>query len=236
MTTGRTLKIAGIAVLTCATLAVAQQITGRLALTVGGFAAADQAIVVGGKTYYPESALKALGIGINRSGNTVALTGGVSGGANQTAALEGCIGEWLFNGAARVKLWSFTPLMVGGKATGWTADLEFRNGTNTTNNLYGLGQGGGATVFIAYPDDSTYPFYLIDSNGVSSSRDIPPGSSYRVKVNFGPSTSNAEQLPFDPSRKPTKLLLGFNKSQATAEAQKTMVANPSFRIRLDCQK
>jgi hypothetical protein len=218
-------------------VALAQQVTQSLSVTINGKSSSDKAVVLSGKTYYPESVLKALGISVKRVGNTVALTSkGTAGGANQTAALEGCIGETLFNGGLRVTLHSFEPFKKDDKAVGWTADLEFRNGTPAANNLYSMGMDGGTSWYIAYNDDSTYPFYMSDSNGISGSRDIPPGSSYRIKINFGPDTSNNRDLPFDPERKPTKLLLGFKKSGASADVEKLLVANPSFRIKLDCKK
>lgn len=220
-----------------ATIAVAQQISQNLQLTVNGKALSDKALSVGGKTYYPQSALAALGVTVKRVGNALALTSkGVTGGANQTAALEGCVGETLFNGALRVTLRSFEPFVQSGKAVGWTADLEFRNGTPRVSNLYNFGLSGGESWYIAYDDDSSYPFYLTDSNGLSASRDIPAGSSYRAKINFWPDTSNARELPFDPTRKPTKLLLGFTKSAASSDVQKLLPANPGFRIRLECKK
>jgi hypothetical protein len=219
-----------------AAVGVAQQVTQRYSVTINGKSSSDQAVVLGGKTYYPESVLKALGVSVKRAGNTVALTSVAAGGANQTAALEGCIGQTLFNGGLRVILHSFEPLKKDDQAVGWTADLEFRNGTQAVNSLYTFGHGGAESWYIAYDDDSTYPFYVTESNGVAGSRDIPPGSSYRVKFNFGPDTSNKRDLPFDPNRKPTKLLLGFTKSNASADVQKVLVANPSFRIKLDCKK
>lgn len=226
-----------IAVSLLAAIAIAQQVSQSLPLTVNGKASSDKALTVGGKTYYPESALFALGVTVKRVGNTVALTSkGVTGGANQTAALEGCVGQTLFNGALRVTLRSFEPFVQDGKSVGWTADLEFRNGTQQIANLYNFGAAGGVSWYIAYDDDSTYPFYPADSNGLSGSRNIPAGSSYRTKINFWPDTSNARELPFDPTRKPTKLLLGFTKAQASNSVQKLLPANPGFRIRLDCKK
>ncbi len=219
-----------------AAVAVAQQVS--LKLTVDGKVLSDSAVILNGKTYYPESALKTLGATFKRSGNAIAITSkGVTGGANQTPALEGCVGETLFNGALRVTLRGFEPFVKDGKGVGWTADLEFRNGTQQVNSLYSFGASNAANSwYIAYDDDSTYPFYIIDSNGVAGARDIPPASSYRVKVNFGPDTSNARELPFDPARKPTKLLLNFSKSAASSDLQKLLPANPGFRIRLDCKK
>ena len=226
-----------IAVSLLATIALAQQVSQSLQLTINGKAVSDKALIVGGKTYYPESALSLLGVTVKRTGNAVALTGkGVTGGANQTAALEGCVGQTLFNGALRVTLRSFEPFVQDGKGVGWTADLEFRNGTQQVNSLYSFGVGGAASWYIAYDDDSTYPFYTSESNGVFAGRDFPAGSSYRVKINFWPDSSNARDLPFDPARKPTKLLLNFSKSAASSNVQKFLPANPGFRIRLDCKK
>ncbi len=221
---------------TLTAIAVAQQVKQSLSVTINGKTSSDKAVVLSGKTYYPESVLKALGVSVKHTGATIALISGAAGGANQTAALEGCVGETLFNGGLRVILHSFEPFKKDDKAAGWTADLEFRNGTQAVNALYTMGMGGGTSWYIAYDDDSTYPFYTSDSNGISGSRDIPPGSSYRVKINFGPDTSNNASLPFDPERKPTKLLLGFTKSNASSDVQKVLVANPSFRIKLDCKK
>jgi hypothetical protein len=217
--------------------ALAQQVSQNLLLSINGKNSSDKAVILGGKTYYPESALKTLGVTIKRTGSKIALTSkGVAGGANQMAALEGCVGETLFNGALRVKLHGFEAFQKDGKASGWTADLEFRNGTQQVGNLYGFGSVGGSSWYIAYDDASTYPFYITGSNGVDGARDIPPGSSYRTKFNIEPDTSNQRDLPFDATRKPVKLLLGFSKSGASNDVQKLLTADPSFRIRLDCKK
>ncbi len=216
-------------------MAAAQKITQSFSLTTNGKINTEKAIVLNNKTYYPESALKALGVSVKRNGNIIALVANtIAGGANQTAALEGCIGETLFNGALRVTLHSFEILQKDGVNTGWTADLEFRNGTPTTSALYNFGIE--QNFYIAYDDASTYPFYVYDANGISGARDIPAASSYRVKINFWPETSNAPSLPFDPSRKPVKLLLGFKKVSASSDNQKLLVADPSFRFKLDCKK
>lgn len=220
-----------------ATIAIAQQVSQSLQLTVNGKVLSEKALIVGGKTYYPESALPPLGVTVKRTGNAIALTSkGATGGANQTAALEGCVGETLFNGALRAILHSLEPFEQAGKAVGWTADLEFRNGTQQVSNLSGFGTGGGTSWYIAYNDNTTYPFYITDSNGLNTGQDLPAGSSYRVKINFWPDTSNNRDLPFDPTRKPTKLLLGFTKTSASSDVQKLLLTNPGFRIRLNCKK
>jgi hypothetical protein len=217
--------------------ALAQQVSQNLSLSINGKNSSDKAVILVGKTYYPESALKALGVSIKRTGSKIALTSkGVAGGTNQMAALEGCLGETLFNGALRVKLHGFEAFQKDGKAVGWTVDLEFRNGTQQVSNLYGFGLSGGSSWYIAYDDASTYPFYIIGSNGVDGGRDIVPGSSYRTKFNFEPDTSNQRDLPFDATRKPVKLLLGFLKSAASSDVQKLLTTDPSFRFRLDCKK
>lgn len=93
-----------------AAVAVAQQ--ANLKFTIDGKVSSDSAVILNGKTYYPESALKTLGATVKRSSNTIAITSkGMAGGANQTAALEGRVGQTLFNSVLRVTLRSFEPFV-----------------------------------------------------------------------------------------------------------------------------
>ena len=93
----------GLAVVALSTLALAQQVQKMLELTINGTPVAEKAVLIGGKTYVPLSSLKQFGFNGTQTGNTLALSApksASSGGSNQLAALEGCVGETLFNGRA----------------------------------------------------------------------------------------------------------------------------------------
>jgi hypothetical protein len=210
------------------TLAVAQNVTRTLSLSVGNKPSTQKAYVIGNEVYVPVSSLKAFNISATVQGSKVRLS--AQGGAAQTAALEGCIGETLFNGVLRATLVSFSPRTEGGKTTGWTAVLEFRNGTNQSVNLNSAGSADGTNfAFLGYEDSTTFPY---PDGGrtkeLDREQEIPPGGALKLSLEFTPDV---------PDRKPIKLLVtSFKRADADAALATKLVPDPGFRFKLNCPK
>ncbi len=209
------------------TLAVAQSVTKSLTLMVGNQPSPKKAYLIGGEVYVPVSSLKAFNITASLQGNAVKLS--AQGGANQTAALEGCLGETLFNGLLRAKLVSFAPIVESGKTAGWQANLEFRNATNQNVTLNDAGFVGGTFAFLGYDDNSTFAYP--DSGRTTeldNQRAIPAGATLAVKLQFRPD---------NPSRQPVKLLVtSFKRADADPAVAGKLVPDPGFRFKLNCPK
>lgn len=202
-------------------LALAQAAQKTYRLLINGKAASTPAIVVGGKTYVPLEALKAAGVGVSLSGSTLSLTLQGQGGANQVAALEGCMNEWLFNGIWRFRVLSLEPLPAGGRG-GWRAKVELRNGT--TANGAALAGTGWQGLMLVLDDGNTLESQYVEM------RDKP----------FAQGTGLVQEAVFysdDTAKTPTKLLLLLDpKKMNTSLKIRYSVADPSFRVRLDCRK
>ncbi|WP_027891569.1 hypothetical protein [Calidithermus chliarophilus] len=214
------LKFAALAVLALGVVLAAT----NYRLVINGKAASTPAIVVGGKTYVPLEALKAAGVGVSVSGSTLSLTlpgAQGQGGANQVAALEGCVNEWLFNGIWRFRVLSLEPLPAGGRG-GWKARVELRNGT--TANSAALAGTGWQGLMLVLDDGNTLESQYVEM------RDKP----------FAQGTGLVQEAVFysdDTAKTPTKLLLLLDpKKMNTSLKIRYSVADPSFRVRLDCRK
>jgi hypothetical protein len=215
------LKLAALAVLALGVVLAAT----NYRLVINGEPASTPAIVVGGKTYIPLEALKAAGVGVSVSGSTLSLTlpGAQQGqgGANQIAALEGCVNEWLFNGIWRFRVLSLEPLPAGGRG-GWKAKVELRNGT--TANGAALAGTGWQGLMLVLDDGNTLESQYVEM------RDKP----------FAQGTGLVQEAVFysnDTAKTPTKLLLLLDpKKMNTSLKIRYSVPNPSFRVRLDCRK
>ncbi|PZA06202.1 MULTISPECIES: hypothetical protein [unclassified Meiothermus] len=194
-------------------------------LVINGKASSTPAIVVGGKTYVPLEALKAAGVSVSVSGSTLSLTlpgaPQAQGGANQVAALEGCVNEWLFNGIWRFRVLSVEPLPAGGRG-GWKAMVELRNGT--TANGAALAGTGWQGLLLALDNGNTI------ESGYVQMRDKP----------FAPGTGMVQEAVFyseETDKTPTKLLLLLDPNKMNTSLKiRYSVADPSFRVRLDCRR
>jgi hypothetical protein len=202
-------------------VALAQAVTGYK-LVINDKAYSSQAIVVKGETYVPLKALQAAGVRSSLSGGTLRLIlPKVEGGANQIAAIEGCLNEWLFNGIWRVQATNLTPL--SGDRNGVSVRVEVRNGTQA-NGLAPSGTGWGG-VQIALDNGATVGAENV--NDISDPGYVPGGSHFQV-LNF---------YFEDTNRVPKKLIMAFNpKEMNTSFKVKFSVPDPSLRIKLDCTK
>jgi hypothetical protein len=209
-------------------LALAQSIQKTLELRVNG-ASVGKAYVIAGQAYVPTSALKAFNIAATQTGNALSL--GAIGGSNQVAALEGCLGQTLFNGVHRVTVKSIDAISITG-APAWGVTLEVRNGIKRALTLFDAGVRSGS-VFIATQDGNPRD----NSNNGTASRELdkelvykslPPGGVVTYQVKFVSLSSSEEP-------KPSKFLMTIDKSKALKDLPFS-APDPSFRVNLECQK
>lgn len=235
------LQLLGLAAL--ASLALAA--TTRLALTVNGQVAPENAIVVDGKTYVPLSALKRLGVNAKVTGSSLALTTASSaappqaptapGGANQIVALEGCLGDTLFNGIWRVRVVSLEPVKSGDldARPGWAVNLEMRNGAHKTVSMLGTGfvDGTGSEASLVLPDGTTLENVQDDFLRAWSKEVIQGGvNRFTLRYFFPRGTSDAQVV------RPGKFILQIDPKLPDYAGVKYTVPDPSLRVRLDCAK
>ena len=210
-------------------------------LVINGKPVSGQAIVVNGQTYVPLAALKAAGVSSNLASGTLTLTlpgapqatgatnPSAAGGANQLAALEGYIGQTLFNGVWRFKVTKLEQGDVDGKP-GWLMSVEMRNavpkplspyasGFSNTNDSYSWATADGNT--------GVWKTYYILNEFVA--KDIPQGGmfTYQFKI-FPDPAATSDQL----KNPPTKFILRIDPKRLGFKEY--TVPDPSFRINLTC--
>lgn len=203
---------------------LAQRVERQLRLLVNGKPASSPALVVGGKTYIPLEALKAAGVKASLQGSTLSLSLPlVQGGAEQVAALEGCLNEWLFNGIWRFRVLAVEPLAG---EPGFRARVELRNGTPANGAaLSGTGFEG---LFLALEDGRT--IRAVSDAVELRDNPFPPGAGMVYEALFYPEAQ-------DVGKAPSKLLLILDpKRMLTSLDIRYTVPDPSFRVRLDCRK
>jgi hypothetical protein len=206
------------------TIALAQAVTSYK-LNINNKAFSSPAIVVKGETYVPLKVLQAAGVRSSLSGGTLSLTlpnvTNTEGGANQVAALEGCLNEWIFNGIWRVRATNPTP--ITGDRNGLSVRFEFRNGTQA-NGIAPSGTGWGG-VQVALDDGTTVS--AANTNDVRDPGYVPGGSHMQTLEFFWD----------DVTRTPKKLIVVFNPKEMNTSANvKFSVPDPSLRVKLDCTK
>jgi hypothetical protein len=236
---------AGLLALGLTTLAWA---AGNYSLIVNGQVASKSAVVMNGETYVPLSALKLLGVTGTVKGNTMTLALGSapaptrtpSGGANQLAALEGCLNQTLFNGIWRVRVLSLTPIRTPDAGSpdipGWSVKLEVRNGVSKTASLMGTGFGassGGSQPMLLLADGNAL---ALDDNDFLKpwSQDVLQGGvlTFALRFSYPRGTTEAQAR----AQRPTKFILQINPRIPEYMGMKYSVPDPSLRVRLDCQK
>lgn len=209
-------------------LGQAAQVAYKLVINTRAYS--SSAIVVKGETYIPLRALQAAGVRSSLASGTLTLTlpgaqaaptPPAQGGSNQVAAVEGCLGEWLFNGIWRVR--ATTPTAISGDRPGLSVRFEFRNGTQA-NGIAPAGTGWGG-VQLALDDGTTVA--AANDNDVRDPGYVPGGSHMQV----------LEFYWDDAARTPKKLIVIFNpKEMNTSFPIKFSVPDPSLRVKLDCSK
>jgi hypothetical protein len=154
-----------------------------------------------------------------------------AGGANQRASVEGCIGQTLFNGVWRLRVISseLQTNPADPDYKNWAIVLELRNGLNAQNSP-------GDSGFQDYPQLAFADDTVLDMETTAKVqyqnavfyKSLPPGGVARTTLWY--------RLPDeDASKSPTKLLVSI-KSTEYGKTFGYSVADPSFRIKLDCNK
>lgn len=176
------------------------------------------AIVQGGKTYISADALKAAGLSVSVKGNVVQLIT-VAGGANQVAAVQGCLNQQLFNG-----VWRFKVLDVSGdESSGWKVKMELRSGSTVGGYSLGGSGLGGFNLQLASGKVIT-----ADSSALElSDKAFIPGEAFTSTLSFDPEGKTGQ---------PVKLVVPIDPQGVANTPLKYTVKDPSFRVDLTCRK
>jgi hypothetical protein len=207
-------------------------------LVINSQTSKEQAIVVAGKTYVPLTVLKSLGINSSLKGTTLTLsnTSGsdppsntTAGGTNQRASLEGCTGETLFNGVWRLTVLATKPISrYNGQQPGYNLNLEWKNGTKTTINALNTGL---KTLNLVLEDGT-----VLQSEDVQSlaNKSLPQAAGITLDLAFYAESGT----PVEKLSKPAKFLVEIDPKVLVNTGVPVVYStpNPSFRVRLDCQK
>jgi hypothetical protein len=215
-------------------VALAQTVQRSLNVVVAGKPAAGKAIVVQNETYVSLKALGALGIKGSASGNTLTLSATTQGGANQLGAVEGCVGQDLFNGMLRLKVLGISRLETlpdWGNFKGWAIQVEAKNGTSERLQPQDMG------LIMASIVRANGSLQAATGTGVETRdwdklryTDLLPGATVNHFIKFIDSESAPDALP-------TKLVLDVDVAKVKPKINaKFNVKEPSFRIDLTCKK
>ena len=204
-----------------AVFAIGQAITGNMKLNINGKAVAGQTLVSKGQVYVPLSSLKAAGVTTNAKDGTLFLGLNPAGGANQIQALEGKVGDWLFNGIWRFRVLEVLPNDDG--RPGWKVKVELRNGTKL-DNIALDGTGWESLTLVMADANALKPYNITDIV-----RPIGQGASVNVDLIFYDDEGNG--------RLPEKLIIRINPDTTTRNFLKNQgasytVGDPSFRVSL----
>lgn len=213
-----TMKLAALGMVTALALpALAQQVQRTYTLLVNGQASSSPAVVIGGQSYVPVSALKELGIAVNLSGSTLSI--GAAGGQNQVAALEGCLGQTLFNGNWRVTVQEADKASAGNRDL-WRLKVNYGNASSVPNKLY---------------INSIKDIVLVMKDGTQTSKSssLGGGSESWAPGSQRTLTYDIAVKDFSEDNPPVKLLLLFNAKPLKGQYT---VPDPNMRFDLTCTK
>ena len=218
---------------------------------VGGHPSTSRAIVVNGELYVPLSVLKQAGLNpvlkgttlnigiLGQSGGGPAKTGGgqpVAGGADQRAALEGCMNETLFNGLWRLKVLKVEAIHNDDNPLepGWGVTVEVRNGWTGTLNPIDSGFAND-DMFIVEPGGNSLAVDPYNEQPLTG-HNFPQGGMFTYQLVFNyPYGTTADQV-----HAPQKFLMGADPrkigSSAAASGMHYSTPTPGFRVNLTCTK
>jgi len=215
-------------------LVLAQTVQRQLNLLLNGRPSSAKAIVVGGQSYVPVSALRELGITVSLSGNTLSLSSQAPGGAGQRASLEGCLNEWLFNGIWRARATKVERAELEGVGLpSWNVTLEVRNGTNKTLQPWRAGWKDTSSLTLVFADGST------DTMDTGAEGRNYNDKIYHAAIPQGATAISTLYFLSDRTDPPTKLLIEMDPEAPRKDKEYNLafsVPNPSLRIKLDCAK
>jgi hypothetical protein len=155
------------------------------------------------------------------------------GGSFELPAKAGCLNQWLANGLWKVRVTQVGAEMDNGTHVGWLVTQEWTNisgiklqPANSWVEDEQLVLANGDTVSSGNEGMTTGKWRDLFS------RDFTPGSSYTHTQNF-----RYDRPAFDPSNKPTKLLVVFDVGAYKYFNGKPFPGNPpNFRISFSCGK
>ena len=163
----------------------------------------------------------------------------IEGGANQKASVEGCTEQTLFNGLWRLRVAgvqsAHRPFSGDPGTPGYALTVQFRNGSHKTVSLANTGiSGNGQGVELVTADGNTLDLDVGDFQKTVF-RPFPQGASYTTQFHFYfPSgTTDSGDLS-----KPDKFLLQIDSHAGLLRdvGLRYPVPDPSFRIRMNCEK
>lgn len=211
-------------------LVIAQTVQRQLNLVINGKSSSVKALVVGGQSYVPVSALQGLGVSAVVSGDTLTLRVQAAGGADQRVSLEACINEFAYNGIWRARVTKVEPAEFYGRK-GWGVTLELRNGTTRTLEPGQTGVADASGLSVGFVDGSTSGMSLSAvtreyENEVRSKR-LAQGAALIYQLKFDS----------DQTSPPTKLLLEVDPAKLQRNLGVSYTTpSPSFRFKLDCSR
>ena len=159
-----------------------------------------------------------------------------AGGTNERVSLEGCLGEQLFIGVWRIKASKLERTNKDENVPGWGLTLEVRNGSKATISPVDAGfDPTGQGIQLAFDDATTIPVDPLEVQKLTFAS-LPPGGAVTQQLRFYYPFGTKE----DALKTPVKFLLEINAKgigdSTKAKGVAFTVANPSLRVRLDCQK
>ncbi len=205
----------------CATLlglAVAQTVK-LVSINIAGKDVKLESVVVQGKTFVSLEQLK-------KAFPVVSKPQTVPGGTNQVAATQGCIKEFLFNGA-----WRFRVLAIAYDPAkqGWLTTVELRNGMKKIAQVRGSGADNAARdISLALASGNVLELSVGQSSNVQEKllyKQLAPGAATVVDMIFY-ADSDAD--------KPRKFLWVMSAKNNVDNAP--LIKDPAFRIDLTCIK
>ncbi len=202
-------------------VAVAQGVKS-LSVTLAGKTVKLDSVVVGGKTYVSLEQLKKA----FPAGGGPASSPTTAGGANAVAAVSGCIGELLFNGAWRFRV---QKLEYNSEEKAWALTLETRNGMPKVATIVRNGANfGGQDMSLVLASGNSIGVGPNEGNSLDSKllyKNLAPGATAIATVLF---------YADDETDKPTKFLWAMSASSNQDRAP--LSKEPGFRVDLTCQK
>jgi hypothetical protein len=173
-------------------------------------------IVSKGKVYISTDALKQAGAEVTKRPDGWSVQFIPVGGRMQADAVEGVEGEWVSNGAWRIRISNVQEVPNPfGSGPGYAVRLEVRNLGRSSQSMHGTGFDN-----IQLLDSNNNILSVEDWNEKYNS--IPPGGGFAVVLRFGDPRNQLESLG-----RPTKVLVLFRNWGGTKL--------PHFRIALKGQ-
>ncbi|GAC1432633.1 MAG: hypothetical protein NVSMB5_26510 [Candidatus Velthaea sp.] len=153
------------------------------------------------------------------------------GGANQRVSLEGCTGQWLFNGVWRIRVNKVDPITLPDVGNpGFAVTVQVRNGTRGTTSMAYAGVG--ETNLVLADGTQLGVDQTLDRVAYSTAinKDLVPGAGLTQVLNYYLPTKSATD------QKPAKWLLEIHQNTMGSRAPHYTTKTPSLRVNLDCQK